>query len=204
MLPSQPSFSFDSSVSMLRAGLILFVSYTANVADSGQLPDPRFRRLALLGELQNLVHLVAAKNGLTVRITVVEDRSGAVAVARFQGTALSGRIEVNPSASRNFPPNTWAFIIAHELAHAVDAGAKMQPGRSLKEAEWAADEIGAVYARNAGFSLEAQLAWVFSRPDAGGPSHGSDHERATRLGNLHRITPATVHRLIPYYVRPLR
>jgi hypothetical protein len=63
---------------------------------SRPLPDPRFRTVIGLNELQNIVNLIAEKNRLHVRVTVAEDMSGTVAIARVTGVALAGRIEVNP------------------------------------------------------------------------------------------------------------
>lgn len=144
------------------------------------LPDPRFRTVIGLNEIQNIVQLLAAKNGLNVRVTVVENGNG-VAVARVTGVALSARIEVNPQLARILLPNTWAFILGHELAHLVHPQAQRESGLDLRTLEWNADLIGASYARRAGFELAAHLGWVFSRPNQGSPEYGSDHERALNI-----------------------
>lgn len=158
-----------------------FGQQASPMGHSGPLPDPRFRTAIGLQELQNLVNLIVAKNGLQARVTVVEDMSGTVAVARVSGVALSARIEVNPQLARTLPPNSWAFILGHEIAHLVDARARQGYGTNFQSVEWNADLIGAGYAQRGGFDLAAHLGWIFSRPNQGSPNYGSDHERAMHV-----------------------
>lgn len=159
---------------------------------SRPLPDPRFRTVIGLNELQNIVNLIAEKNRLHVRVTVAEDMSGTVAIARVTGVALAGRIEVNPQLARILPPNTWAFILGHEIAHLVEIRAQHASGPDFRSLEWNADLIGAGYAVRAGFDLAAHLGWVFSRPDQGNPQHGGDHERAMHIASRYSVDWAAV------------
>jgi len=170
---------------------------------SGQLPDPRFRRPIGLNELQNIVNMLAAKNGLQARFTVVADSSGLVPVARCSGSPAGHLITVNPRAARDFPPNTWAFVLGHEMAHAMDARARHVQGKSFREVEWIADEIGASYAIHAGFHLEAHLGWIFSRPNRGSENYGSEHDRAQNLFRLFRANQITVQHFQERYRMPL-
>jgi len=171
---------------------------------SGQLPDPRFRRPIGLTELQNIANMLAAKNGLPARFTVVADSSGLVPVARCSGSPTGHLITVNPRAARDFPPNTWAFVLGHEMAHAMDLRARHGQGKSFREVEWIADEIGASYAVRAGFHLEAHLGWIFSRPNRGSENYGSEHERAQSLFRLFRANQITVQHFQERYRMPLQ
>jgi hypothetical protein len=171
---------------------------------SGQLPDPRFRRPVGLNELQNIANMLAAKNGLQARFTVVADSSDLVPVARCSGSPTGHLITVNPRAARDFPPNTWAFIIGHEMAHAMDARARHGQGRSFKEVEWIADEIGASYAVRAGFQLDAHLGWVFSRPNRGSENYGSEHDRAQNLFRRFRANQVSILHFQERYRMPLQ
>lgn len=190
----------------------LFLSFIGNLSAqsvspmgrSGQLPDPRFRRPLGLNELQNIANMLAAKNGLQARFTVVVDPSDLVPVARCSGSPTGHLITVNPTAVRDFPPNTWAFIIGHEMAHAMDARARHGQGRSFKEVEWIADEIGATYAVRAGFQLDAHLGWVFSRPNRGSENYGSEHERAQNLFRRFRSDKVTIQHFQERYRMPLQ
>jgi len=152
---------------------------------SGQLPDPRFRRPVGLNELQNIANMLAAKNGLQARFTVVADSSDLVPVARCSGSPT-------------------AFIIGHEMAHAMDARARHGQGRSFKEVEWIADEIGASYAVRAGFQLDAHLGWVFSRPNRGSENYGSEHDRAQNLFRRFRANQVSILHFQERYRMPLQ
>lgn len=171
---------------------------------SGQLPDPRFRRPIGLNELQNIANMLAAKNGLQARFTVVADSSGLVPVARCSGSPAGHLITVNPRAVRDFPPNTWAFVLGHEMAHSMDERARHGAGKSFKRVEWIADEIGASYAVRAGFHLEAHLGWIFSRPNRASENYGSEHERAQSLFRLFRPDAVSIQHFQERYRMPLQ
>ena len=123
---------------------------------------------------------------------VVEDTTGSVPVASVTGVSLSGRITVNPRAAREIPPNSWAFILAHEIAHLTDERAQESPRRDIVTAEWNADEIGAGYALRGGFDLAAHLGWIFSRPDQWSPRHGGQYDRARRLATRYGVNWSAV------------
>lgn len=171
---------------------------------AGQLPDPRFRRPIGLNELQNIANMLVAKNGLQARFMVVADASGLVPVARCWGSPAGHLITLNPRAASDFPPNTWAFIIGHEMAHAMDARARHGQGKSFREVEWIADEIGASYAVRAGFQLEAHLGWTFSQPNRGSDRFGSEHERAQNLLRLFSANQISVQHFQERYRMPLQ
>lgn len=143
------------------------------------LPDPRYRSPMGIWEIEHVASMVAKATGRQAagRIAVADG----VSVARISGTLEAGKIQINPVAARMIPPNSWAFIIGHELAHCTH-GIGHQ-GRTSPEDEFRADVIGAQYASKAGFDLAAHVAWVLARQsDEWSESHGSLHDRASRLG----------------------
>lgn len=148
---------------------------------AGNLPDPRPRLPQGLHELQNMVKMLAAKNGIRVPFTLVEHSDPFFPVARYRQTPTGYLIVVNPKAAREIPPNTWAFIIGHEMAHGVDGRLRTPSGGTHPGIEWLADEVGARFALQAGFCLDAHAGWVFARPDRSSSTHGSDHGRARNL-----------------------
>lgn len=173
-------------------------------SEADNLPDPRFRKPLGLHELQNIVNLLLAKNGFHTRFIVMENPDSFSPVARFRGTPQQFTILVNPRAAREIPPNTWAFILGHEIAHGVDARARTNSGATTRQIEWTADELGAAYAIRGGFDLNAHAGWVFNRPNRGSETYGSEHERATRLVDRYGGRWPEIHTWQQRYRSPLR
>ncbi len=144
-----------------------------------RLPDPRYRSPIGVWEIDRVASMVARATGLHASGRIVV--SDGVPLARISGPLEAGEIHINPGAARTIPPNSWAFIIGHELAHRTNGIG--QQGRTSPDAEFRADVIGAEYAIKAGFDLAAHIAWTLSRQsDDWSESHGSLHDRANRLG----------------------
>ena len=143
------------------------------------------------------------RDSLRVPFTVVTDETALVPIARYSGSPAGHLVTINPRAARDFPPNTWAFILGHEVAHAVDDRARHGHGKTFKQVEWMADEVGASYAIRAGFHLDAHLGWVFSRPNAGNENYGSEYERAQNLFHLFRPDRGLIQNFQNRYRMPL-
>ena len=140
-------------------------------------------------EIDRLASMVARATGRQAAGRIVV--SDGVPLARITGPLEAGEIQINPIAARMIPPNSWAFIIGHELAHRTHGIGRQ--GKTNPEDEFQADVIGAEYAMKAGFDLAAHIAWALSRQsDDWSVSHGSSHERANRLGARFGVSPQAV------------
>ncbi len=114
-----------------------------------RLPDPRFRSPLGVWEIDKIASKVGRATGQRVRGRIVEEEN--VPFAGIRGPLDGGEIRVNPRMARIAPPNTWAFVIGHELAHRIlDQQGKQEPGPNL---EVQADILGARFALPAGSDL---------------------------------------------------
>jgi len=121
-------------------------------------------------------------------------------LARIRGGREDCTIFLHPVATRQVPPNTWAFIIGHEFAHRVEnLGSHSQTNSSN---ELKADIAGARYAMAAGYRLEAFLGWVLTEPNQSSKSHGSLHQRvqaiAAHFGVPKKVIQAEAQRYSTY------
>jgi hypothetical protein len=158
--------------------------------DGGRrLPDPRYRPPTGLDELDRVASMVAKASGGTVRGRI-ELGADPGPTCRVRGSADDGTIQVNPRASQEIPPNSWAFIFGHEFAHQFH---RFGPhGATSPEVELQADIYGAEYARKAGFDLAAHLGWMFSRRNHDSDSHGDWHGRAEATARHYGISPGEI------------
>lgn len=114
--------------------------------------------------------------GTSLRGTIVEDvqRSGGVAAIGYGGG--DSIIYVHPAIRRSWSVNTWAFIIGHELSHAL------LQHRGGPQDEWEADARGAKLADAVGYDVSDYIRFICSgQPNSCSPSHGCFHDRMRRL-----------------------
>lgn len=159
-------------------------------------PDPKYRAPMDFAEIQDVARRVVLASGKKIRITV---KTGAdpspPCVAR--GNRHQGVIIINPRAAKQIPPNSWAFIIGHEIAHLVE---EIGPHESTTpKVELEADIIGARYAMNAGFRLDAYLGWLLSIPVEDSKSHGSMRHRAYSVARHYGMSDAQIRRQRQWY-----
>ena len=158
-----------------------FVSQPVSFSGRGvrKFTDPRFRPPFAVQEINRVASMVARMSGGKAAGSIVVSK--ATPVASIRGPLEECKIRVNPRAVATIPPNSWAFIIGHEVAHfANDIG---NHGKTNPEREFRADVVGAQYAMQAGFDLAAHIAWTLSNlSNYSCACHGSLHDRAIRLG----------------------
>ena len=162
-------------------------------------PDPRYRPPRNFAELQAVAGEVARTSGRVIhwRLALGDDPGP---LARIRGGLNDCTIFLHPVGARKVPPNTWAFIIAHEFAHRVEKlgdHSQTNPSNELK-----ADIAGARYAMAAGYRLEAFLGWVLTEPNRYTKSHGSPHQRvqsiAAQFGIPQKVIQAEAQRYSRY------
>ena len=162
-----------------------------------RLPDPRYRPALGIWEIDRVASMVAKATGQKIHGKIYVSNQPQAPFASVCGPVFEGKIVINPRAAVEVPPNSWAFVIAHEFAHQIyrfgDAN------RTDPEQEFKADVIGAGFAIQAGFDLAAHVAWVFMRPDGGEATHGSRHGRAFRLAAQFGISRAEIERHMGRY-----
>jgi hypothetical protein len=122
------------------------------------------------------------RTGTSLSGYLVDDaqRSGGVAAISWSGS--ESVIFVHPERRRSWSHNTWAFIIGHELSHAL-----LNHQASGPNAEQQADGYGAELAAKAGYDPADYIAFMCQRPDTCSPSHGCFHERMERLENQFNV-----------------
>ena len=141
-------------------------------------PDPRYRPPENFAELQAVAGEVARTSGRVIHWHLALGENPGP-LARIRGGLDDCTIFLHPVGARKVPPNTWAFIIAHEFAHRVEKlgdHSHTNPANELK-----ADIAGARYAMAAGYRLEAFLGWVLNEPNRYTKSHGSPHQRVQSI-----------------------
>ena len=136
----------------------------------GGRPDPRFRRPADFSELRSVAGEVAKATGRKIGWHLKPGKNPGPLVS-IGGVIGNCTIFPHPVAARQIPPNTWAFLFAHEFAHLVDNLG--DPSDTTPAKELRADIAGARYAMAAGYRLDAFLGWVLTEPDQSSDSHGS-------------------------------
>lgn len=153
------------------------------------LPDPRYRPPLSIEELDRVASMVSRASGGGFRGSIgIGPDPGPT--CRIRGPQDGGEMQVHPVALNRVPPNSWAFIFGHEFAH--QTGRYGPHGSTTPELELRADIEGAEFARQAGFDLGAHLGWVFSRPNKGSSSHGSDHDRAEAVARHFGISSGEI------------
>lgn len=167
-------------------------------AGGGRFPDPRYRAPMSFSEIEEVARNVVRGSGKKIRIEVkVGEEPSPPCIVR--GNRDHGVIEINPSAARQIPPNSWAFIFGHEIAHLVE---QIGPhGDTSPQVELRADIVGAKYAMNAGFKLDAYLGWLMSLPVQRSQSHGSTRSRARAMARHFGITESELQKQFSRYRR---
>lgn len=67
--------------------------------------------------LDQMASYILKANGINMQGNIVVDPSRASGYAATIGNAWNSVIFVDPVKMRTLSPNTWAFILAHELSH---------------------------------------------------------------------------------------
>ena len=155
-----------------------------------RLPDPRYRRAFGLWEIDRVASMVVRATGEQLAGAVLVATDARAPFASMRGTIQGGEIIINPRAAAEVPPNSWAFVIGHEFAHAIHQFGHLHD--TSPEQELRADIIGAEYAMTAGFDLAAHLAWILMRSDGGSATHGSRHGRALQLAAHFGVTQESI------------
>jgi hypothetical protein len=160
--PMRRSFMKATALLLLGAGWL---------AAPGQLAAQ-----VTLPQLEAVASRELAASGLKLSGRIVLDaaRSRDFAAIDFRGGPGALVIYVHPTPIKQFDLNTWAFVLGHELAHAVTRRA------NTAQSEQEADVIGARLAIAAGFDLKKYIGFLYTLK--GGPeTHGTWQERARNL-----------------------
>lgn len=167
-------------------------------AGGSRFPDPRYRAPMSFSEIEEVARNVVRGSGKKIRIEVkIGKEPSPPCIVR--GNRDHGVIEINPRAARQIPPNSWAFIFGHEIAHLVE---QIGPhGDTSPQVELRADIVGAKYAMNAGFKLDAYLGWLMSLPVQKSQSHGSTRSRARAMARHFGIPESELQKQLSRYQR---
>jgi hypothetical protein len=125
--------------------------------------------------------LGASRLRMSARIVVDVARSQGFAAIDFGGGPRALMIYVHPTPMQMYELNTWAFVLGHELAHAVTRRGGTPPS------EQEADVIGAGIAVRSGFDLKRYINFLYTLP-GGDPAHGTWQERARNLEQKFGVT----------------
>ena len=112
---------------------------------------------------------------LSGRIVANAGTAQGIAAIRWMGN--QSVISVDPSMIRQWSTNTWAFVIGHELAHAL----LKHQGGSNPQNEQAADRLGAELARGVGFNVSDYIRHICSQRNSCSSGHGCWHDRMRLL-----------------------
>jgi Zn-dependent protease with chaperone function len=133
-------------------------------------------------QLDQMASYILMRNGLQIQGQIVVDPYRASGVAATIGGSWNSIIYVDPNKLNTLSPNTWAFIIGHELAH-IHLGHTMGMNQSVQN-EFDADRWGAMWAYRAGYNVESFLQYMATEPDICTPSHGCWHDRIRNIKNM--------------------
>jgi len=130
--------------------------------------------------IQNL-DLIATRmlqaRGSQLSGNIVANAANAQGIAAIRWMGNQSVISVNPAVLQRWTTNTWAFIIGHELSHAL----LRHQGGSNPQDEQAADRLGAELARSVGYSLTDYIRHICSQSNSCDPGHGCWHHRMQLL-----------------------
>jgi len=139
---------------------------------------PRFARGQVTRyDLDGIAQRLVEAAGLPFSGIVIPDPYRSQGYASIQFNGRYATIFVEPRIMPVVPRNTWAFVLAHELAHQ----ALGHYGAYGPEAEADADVTGAQFAVGAGFDVVAYINDLYEEPNSCSPSHGCWHTRARQL-----------------------
>jgi hypothetical protein len=135
-------------------------------------------------QLDQMASHILRMNGIPMQGRIFVDATRASGYAATTGNPINGIIYVDPFKMQTLSANTWAFIIAHELAHIHLGHTGLFPS---VQNEFTADSWGATWAVRAGYNADEFLAFMATEPNICTPSHGCWHDRIRNImWTLHR------------------
>lgn len=133
-------------------------------------------------QLDQMASNILTVNRLQIRGEIIVDPYRASGYAATTGGPWNSIIYVDPQKMNTLSPNTWAFIIGHELAH-IFLGHTTGINRGVQN-EFDADRWGAMWAYRAGYNVDSFLQYMATEPDICTPSHGCWHDRIRNIKNM--------------------
>lgn len=129
-------------------------------------------------QVDQIASHILTVNRINLRGEIRADAYRASGFAATFGNANYSIIYVDPYKLRTLSPNTWAFIVSHELAHQY---LRHSPLSQSIANELEADRVGAYWAWQAGYNVNAYLDYMATEPDICTPTHGCWHDRIRNI-----------------------